>query len=305
MSLLGKWFGFAREEVYERAVRAYDMGDYEGAVEAFEACLEAGVDPSLTRLARFQLCDSYAKLGAERSRAGDYEAAVLHYQRSLSISPNYPDFHLQLAKVYRELGWSDLERRSLEMALSLNPRYVDAIVHQGVLLYESGRHEEGLARIEQAVRIDPALDTERYRYALGAHARGDAARAIANFSAMSTVGLDDANLHTRVADSFARQGMYEEAAQEYSRALKLAPHYADVRCRYGQTLMALGQPREAAEQFREALRVNERYADAHAQLGLALRRMNLQADAQAEFRRALELNPDNPVAKKELELLAG
>jgi tetratricopeptide (TPR) repeat protein len=304
MSLLGKWFGFAREEVYDRGIRAYDLGDYDGAIEAFEACMDGSLDPALVRLARFYLCESYAKLGAERSRAGDHEGAVMHLRKAISICPNYPDIHLQLSREYRELGLVDEQTRALEMALSLNPKYVDAIVQQGVLLYESGRHEDGLARVEQAVRMDPSLDTERYRFALACHERGEVARTIANFAAMTSVSLDDANLHARVADSFARQGMFEEAAQEYDRALKRAPHYADVRCRYGQVLMHLGQPREAAEQFQEALRVNDRYADAHAHLGLALRRMSKEPDAREEFRKAVEINPDHPIAAPEIARLA-
>jgi Tfp pilus assembly protein PilF len=305
MSLLGKWFGFAREEVYDRGIRAYDHGDYDGAIDAFEACLDAPLEPSLVRLARFYLCESYAKLGGERVRAGEFDNAIIHLEKAISICPNYPDLHLQLAKAFREQGRMADQARALENALTLNPKYVDAIVQQGVMLYETGRIDEGLARIEQAVRMDSTLEGERYRFALTCHERGDTARAAANFSALSTVALDDANLHARVADSFARQGMFEEAAQEYDRSLRSSPHYADVRCRYGQTLMALGQPREAVQQFREALRINDLFVEAHVQLGLALRRMNIEPEAQAEFRRAVEINPDHPVAVKELARLAG
>lgn len=44
MKLFGKWFGFTPEEIFEEAMACFERGDYDDAIEAFEACQNELVD---------------------------------------------------------------------------------------------------------------------------------------------------------------------------------------------------------------------------------------------------------------------
>src|SRR5436853_6432238 len=109
MALLGKWFGFGREEIYDQAMHAYDRGDWEGAIERFQACTDDVGDPAMPRLARFYMAESYAQLGIAYMRAGDNGSAARNLSAAIEISPNHPDLYVALARACAKLG--DQERR--------------------------------------------------------------------------------------------------------------------------------------------------------------------------------------------------
>lgn len=301
MSLFGKWFGFGRNQVYDEAMRAYDVGLYEDAIEAFQTCLHDGAEPAMARLANFYIGESYSQLGTAALVSGNARAAAANFARAVALFPQYPDLHLLLARAYRAQDRLEAQELCIDRALEINPNYIDAILLKGVALYESGRTEDGLAWIARAVEMEPDLATERYAVAMHFHERGDARRAGATFALLSSPTSSDANFHARVAASLVREGKYLDAIYEFEKALHSAPGYADVRCNYGRTLLELGQSAEAIAQLRAAIELNPDYAEAHAQLGVAYRITRRNAEARAEFRRAYELDPANPVARFELE----
>ncbi|HRF58929.1 MAG TPA: tetratricopeptide repeat protein [Fimbriimonadaceae bacterium] len=300
MALVGKWFGFGKDEAYDRAIKAYDQGDYADAIGGFEACLEAGADPAMVRLARFYIAESHAHLGQSALAREQFGPALEHLLAAIEIHPNYPDLRLQLALTYQGLGDTAKQIESIETSLRLNPNYALAILHQGILWCLDGRIDEGLKRVAQAVGRDSNLRGDRYESALQAFRSGDTDRGISNLRAMAVQVSDDANAHAKIADGFARDRHWHEALQEYEAALRLAPRYADIQCRYGQALLQTDAVSAATEAFRAALDVNPKYADAHAYLGIALRRLGDENGAQASFRAALEFDPHHAIAGEEI-----
>lgn len=299
MSYVGKWFGFGRDERYDRGVRAYDRGLYEEALLEFESCIQTSRDPATLRLARFYHAECLTRLGLAALRSGKYRDAVRQLQRAVEAHPNFPDLRLHLASAHRKSGDRVRQEAEVAEALRINPKYAAALLHKGVLAYEDARFEEALAIFDQAATLEPGLRNERFRFAMEAHANGDTARAKAAFEGLTPEDPEDANAHAQIADEFARQSRWTEAATEYYRALEIAPRYADIRYRYGEALLNLDQTDYAAEQFRIAIEINPRYADAHAGLGVALRRLGRGDEARACFERALEIEPHHVVAETE------
>ncbi len=295
MSLVGKWFGFERQELFDEGLAAHGRGAYDEAVEAFEACLEADADGATLRLARFYLADSHSLLARQLTQKGDHVSASVAICNALSINPNYPDLHLLAAKIHRWLDRPEVMEHHLARALEINPRFANALVFQGAAIYERGNREEGLSTIARAFEIDPHLDRSALEAARRSDALGDHVRASAELYAISS-RRDAANLYKDLGDLCMRDSDFEEAVHEYRRAVDLAPIYADLQCRLGKALLELGSVDEAEERFRAALQLNPRYAEAHARLGLALRLQQRHREAEQEFRRALDLAPDQQAA---------
>jgi tetratricopeptide (TPR) repeat protein len=296
MSLLGKWFGFASDEVYDEGIAAYDRGAYDEAIEAFESCLQDSNDPNISRLARFYMVQSHAQLGAAAFRRGQYLIAGRHYEEALAFSPHFPDLNLNAARAYRELYQQDRRDYYLRQALKANPRYFDAIVFDAVVRYEKGHHAEALCRLLDACDLSPEVQCDLFMSVLDAYEHGYHQQAVQNMLALMPDGSGDAQVHVRLGDSFARDRMISDAIAEYEKAISLAPNYADVHYKLGKLYLDHGHLEDAALAFSEAIQINEDYADAHAQLGVAMRRLRKEKEAQNAFRRALELNPEHQVA---------
>lgn len=300
MSFVSKWFGFGRDERYDRGIRAYESGNFEEAVEELTAAAEGSSDPGATRLARFYLSESLANLGSSALRSEDFAAAVAFFERAIELHPHYPDLHLKVAAAYRGVGERDKQAAALARALQINALYAEAILSQGIFKYEEALYDEALAEIARAVELEPGLSGNRYDFALECHRNGDTSRALANLQAMSSNDSQDANAHAQVAASFVKQGLFQEAAQEYSRALEIAPRYADLRCRLGQVLMELDFLEPAETELRLALEINPKYADAWANLGITLRRLKRADEAKQCFDQALAFDPHNLIAQAEV-----
>jgi tetratricopeptide (TPR) repeat protein len=63
---------------------------------------------------------------------------------------------LQLAHAELDQGRLDEARVVYGRVLAREPRNVEAITHLGAVLYGGGRVDEALAKVEEALRIDPA-----------------------------------------------------------------------------------------------------------------------------------------------------
>ncbi|AIE85730.1 TPR repeat-containing protein [Fimbriimonas ginsengisoli Gsoil 348] len=306
MSLLGKWFGFSADEVFDEAMAEFDQGAYEEAIEAFARCLsDDSVDAATLRLSRFYTAESHSQLGKNRLRTGLALSALQHFEAALQLFPGYPDLNLSAARACRLLGARTRARFYLDRALDANPRFPEAIFLDGVLRYEAAEYEPGLNRCREACELEPSLGLDICRRAIQDHQDGECERCLKCLAAMAVNSHGDSTLHARVADSFMRDGLLEEAAEEYRRATALAPGFADVRCKLGRVLIALGRPGEALDQLREALRINPASADAYAQAGLAHRLLGNGLEAIAAFQKAQSLSPDHPIASQELRRVRG
>lgn len=295
MALLGHWFGFGREELFDQALRAFDRGDWDGAVERFEACLD-GADPTLARLAKFYMGESYAQLGRAMFIRGSFQDAETNLLRAIEISPRYPDLYIALARVYAKLG-DDLQREAMvARALEINPRFVDARFELGRLCYDRGDYDTGVRLMRESIEDDIALDRRTFELGLEAHLGGNVEVARSHFERALGNESDEGHLHLSLAINFHRDRMYVEAAKEYALACDLMPNYADVHCRYGQVLLELGRLPEAIVALRWATQINPRYVQAHAHLGVALIRSRQHELAEDELHAALALDPSNQVA---------
>lgn len=276
MALIGKWFGFGRDEIFEEALRSHERGDHEATIEALEAFLEMRPTPDAEWLAKFYLADALANLSQRYSEAGQPELALEPLERAILLAPAYPDYRMQAAMIYRDLGRPLDEAKAVECALRLNPSFRGAILYEIAMRYRDGDAAWAMARLALALERDPDLDCERLRFARQAHEWGDSARALANLEAVALRPDSDVQLHMRLGDSFLRGHLFDEAASEFEKAIALEPSYADVRCRYGRALLGAGRTTEAISQFRAALSLNDRYSEARLQLDLALRMISAE-----------------------------
>lgn len=141
----------------------------------------------------------------------------------------------------------------------------------GIALGERGRTEEGIAQLEEAVRIKPGF----------AEAAG---------------GLG----HLR-----SRQGRHEEALQWNRRAVELGPDMALTHYNLAVTLDALGRHEEALGEYEAALRLDPWLAQAYNNIGAIHYLAGRRAEAAAMFREALRADPGYTQARENLARVGG
>lgn len=186
----------------------------------------------------------------ERFSLQDYYGAAHLLEDLLETGRSFADVHHLLGLSVALLGQTERALRHFERALELNPRYIEAHIHRGILLNELGRSEEAEAAFRAAV----------------AHGEGDSGAG--GYSRPVAAKL--ANLHAQVGDAYAEAGSTPEAIDQYRRAVELGPGFHDLRYRLARLLLESGRPLEAREELEGILKEHPDFLDAAASLGLAL-----------------------------------
>jgi tetratricopeptide (TPR) repeat protein len=112
---------------------------------------------------------------------------------------------LRLAHVDLDAGRLDMARALYARVLAREPQNAEAITHQGSILYQEGRIDEALAKVDAALRIDPTYihaHWDRVQYLF--HGKRDFAAAIKAGDAFLKVvpdGPDADNVRRLIADA--------------------------------------------------------------------------------------------------------
>lgn len=183
----------------------------------------------------------------ERFAVQDYYGAVHLLDDVLASGRSFADAHHLLGLSLALLGHKERALTEFERALSLNPRYIEANIHRGVLLNELGRAEEAEVAFRTAAALGQPVE--------GGFSRHVAARL--------------ANQHAQLGEAYAEAGALPEAIEEFRRAVNLGPAFHDLRYRLARLLLEAGRPLEAREELERILSEHPDFLDAMASLGLA------------------------------------
>jgi tetratricopeptide (TPR) repeat protein len=116
--------------------------------------------------------------------------ALIHYDRAVSLVPNYGEALVNRGAVLNELGRIDEAIASFEKALSVNPHDPKALLNMGNSLYALKKYDDAMERYELAVESDSTF-VEGYYY----------------------IGI-----------AFADAGIYREAIREWRKVIEISPN---------------------------------------------------------------------------------
>ncbi len=324
---------------YTEGLDRMRQGNNLEAVTAFESSIEEDADFAL---AHSELSRAYLKLGRgqkarESSRAavdlsddlptqerylilaqqarieGDYEAGVDAYRNLLQSRPADADLNYELALLHEDAGELDLALQYLDTVLEADPQNPAAQLARGRVLIKSGRTQEALAPLNQALSLAIQVDNPEARanvlQALGIAYRilGRPQAALDNFQQSLAIKREigdrrgaSASL-TEIGYIQAISDQPPAARASYNEALAISREIGDD---YGasQVLLSLGDLElgrgdfdRALQHTREALRLQIEIEDEPGQ-GVALHNIGVIYDQRGEYseslvsyRRALEV----------------
>lgn len=217
----------------------------------------------------------------ERFALQDYYGAVHLLEEAVDTGRAFADVHHLLGVSLSLLGQHERALKEFARALELNPRYLEALIHRGVVLNELGRTAEAEEAFRQAAEHVPP--------------------ATAGFPGHLAARL--ANSHAELAEAYAEAGALGRAIEQYERALELGPTFHDLRYRMARLLLEAGRALEAREALEEVLRARPNFVDAEAMLGLARFLSGDAAGARDVWRSCITRRPENVRVEAYLAML--
>ncbi|CAG0879112.1 unnamed protein product [Cyprideis torosa] len=195
------------------------------------------------------------------------------FRSGLQVCPNNAKVHYNIAKNAADEGEVDTALLHYQMAIRLNPRYLDAMNNLGNLLKQQGHLEMAREFLINATRT-----------------KSDSAPAWMNLGAV-----------------LAEMGDNQGAERAYTMAINLRPNYPD--CFYnlanllGNTYGKMGNYQESENHFLRAIQLNPNAANYVTNLGVLYHRWGKSELAEEAYKRSLQMDPSYKKAHENLRLL--
>jgi tetratricopeptide (TPR) repeat protein len=217
----------------------------------------------------------------ERFALQDYYGCIHLVEDLVGRGEGFADAHHLLGLSYHLSNQAERALAAFDRALALNPRYLEAHLHRGLVLNDLGRPEEA----------QRAFATARQ------HAGADRDGIPAHHAAQL------ANHHAQLGDAYLEAGSLPRAIEQYQAALRLGPGFHDLRFRLARLLLDAGRSLEAREELERVLADRPAFAEARAALGLAHFLSGDAAAARSVWVALRQERPDDPRPRAYLAML--
>lgn len=224
--------------------------------------------------------DLYSR-GKELFDKGNYEEAETLFSEVLKVHPKYADVHNKVGVIRHLKGDLAKAAEHFEMALSINPKYTEASLNLAITYNEMGDFEKAKEVFLRAAQI-----AQPGPYDIEPFIKGRLA-----------------NEHERLGGIYHDLGLYDEAIEEYRKALKLSPGFVDVITKTGMAYRDKGMYEEAIVEFTKAKEMNPRYVPAWIHSGITYYMNGFTGMAIQEWEKALEFDPQGKEALMYLQLI--
>jgi tetratricopeptide (TPR) repeat protein len=190
--------------------------------------------------------------------------------------------------IYNQTDRLRLAVQAFEKALHINPAYTEASLNLAITLSDLGMYDEARKVFERASHF---------------------AEAAANANASPVAVIDPfvkgklSDEHFRLGNMYYQLTLLDEAIEEYNKALRLSPNFADIITQLGIALRDKGHYDDAIKEFNRAKECNPKYIPARLHLGIAYYSQGFTGLAEEEWREALVFDPDNSAVRTYLNFV--
>ena len=178
---------------------------------------------------------SYNVTGTQAFQAGNLNGAIKDFQKAISLNPQDPDAHYNLAACYQQLAkqtgdrrWQDQAENLYRQAIVFNNQHVAA--HRGLatLLIESGREQFAFDLLNEWRDRNPQNEDPLVELARLYQEYGDNRRAVDLLTDALKINSQSVRALSALGHVREAQGQVQLALNNYARALQLDPQLTDI-----------------------------------------------------------------------------
>lgn len=217
----------------------------------------------------------------ELIRKRDFDKARKALEKELGKDPTSAEPHYFLGMCDYFEGKLGTTIQHLKRALELDPKHTDSAICLSVLYNDIGRYDDAKTVFEQA-NHSVAIPQNR-----------------------NDRGIDQkfSIKHLELADLYFRYRRYDEAIDQYVKAIALDPSQLELRIRLAKAYAKKGFVSRAIQELQRLKNENQTFIPARLQLGLLHFSQENLLDAELEWETVLELDPQNREARAYLEMI--
>jgi tetratricopeptide (TPR) repeat protein len=181
-----------------------------------------------------RFADVFDMLGVIAHGRGDFTQAERHFERAVSLNPNYTEAQLNLMVTYNDLGKYEAARQVYKRVRSnaggaqrgdpfAKGKIANMHAQTSQAYQDAGMTPEAIEELEKAVKLCPSFADLRTKLAVLYRDQGDQDRAFAELEAAKAANPKYANARVLLGVLLLTSGRPDEAIQEFDAVLELDP----------------------------------------------------------------------------------
>jgi len=263
--------------------------------------------------------DDYYNQGISAFNHKNYEQAINKFTRALSLDPNHADAYVWRSDAYIQLSQYQQAIEDCTQIISIDPDNIPAYVRLGFARLSLEEYQQSLEDSNRAISLISLTfnQTDTNSWLSQAYAQqGDAHQSLGNSNeaienyqkSLDIVPNDDLrakldalnNAKNHLFDQYFNQGItlvnqenYQQAIEQFTRALTLNPNHADAYVWRNYVYHCLNKYQQAIDDCNQAIRLNPNDSIAYNNRAFAYNSLKNYEQAIDDCNQAIRLNPNH------------
>ena len=191
---------------------------------------------------------------------------------------------------YQQGNLEGAEKKFRQVILG-DSRNIHGLNLLGMICVNTGRHEEAVQLITQALKINPADAQAQGNLGLAYQGMGNLNLAERCFKKSIEIGAMTPTIFNSLGNVLRESGRASEAVQVYESTLKVDGNYPECWTNLSQALVDMGEFGRALQAVSRALQIDPSLAEAHNQMAEVYRNTFKYDLAISAYKKSLELCP--------------
>ena len=208
----------------------------------------------------------------EQQKKRELQRDALKLRMGQALNPTDAEGHLELGKIYRELGESEKAIESFQNAIALDDKHEHAYNNLGLVYTDLRLYILAIEMFQVALALSPENPafSNNLGYAYNMTEQFDEAFTAYHSAIESDPTFVDA--YYNLADAYLNRDMYAEAIQSYESALEIEAGDADVYFNLGLAYEENGQFLRAIQSYEKGLSLDDSDVEAYYRLAQAYKK---------------------------------
>lgn len=243
-------------------------------------------------------------LALHYSLQGRRDDMVAVLQQIKAKANEFDQAYMVVGDFYLRVGDGDTAIREYKEGMSKDPKRKTTYMKKMIEVYmRQGKKAEAADLNSQILKNDPNDNDSKGLAATFLLDKGDVARAITELQAVVTRSPDNPVARYNLGRAHAARGEYEQARQQFTKAIELRPDYIMARLALAQLQVMRGEYDAALKTADQVLQIDRGSINARLIESAALMGMRKFGDSRTMLDNMLKANPNSPDVQFQLGLV--
>jgi len=201
--------------------------------------------------------ENYFSKGLEAHNKGNYDEAILYYQKVINLNPGYFKAYYNLAQVYYSKGEYMNALNNFQNALEIDTQYIYAYYYLALCYGRLLDYDNAIINFKKAIKLNPQYSNAYHSLASAYVQKGEYQTAIENYKYVLQLNPRDANCYYSLGVVYNILDDHDKAIHSFTKAIEINPNEVEYFQSLGIAYDKKGEYDQAINSITKGLLIND------------------------------------------------